>query len=176
MPAHRRFFKRADFGRSRNAIGCFVKGGYNARDLQMKGPHVAAPHNLSPKFLLRMRREDRPATLACMDQPQVLRQVLSRCRENALATARSYNIDFLVSRNFDRTRLPSRTATACHRATGAVVIPNCCNSTTDDLRAGLHLRRSHQERQTVLAPRPWSSSLLATQRNARNASDREADS
>src|SRR5689334_1781460 len=75
-----------------------------------KGSHVAAPHNLPAKLLLRMRREDRAAALAHMDQPQVLRQVFSCICENALARVCRYNVDSLVGRNSDRTRMPSRTA------------------------------------------------------------------
>jgi hypothetical protein len=145
MPAHCGFFKRADFGRSRNAIGCFVKDGYNA-GFSTKGPHFAAPHNLPAKLLLRMRREDRAAALARMDQPQVLRQVFSRFSENALARTRPHNIDSLISRIFDRTRLPAGTTTAGDRAACTVVVPDRCNSNTHALGPGFYLRRAHEER------------------------------
>jgi len=140
-----------------------------------KGPHVAAPHNLPPKLLLRMRREDRPAALACMDQSQVLRQVLSRFGENALATSCLHDPHYFVRRIFLRAWLPARTASDCHRAARTVVVPDRYNSTTHALRSGVYLRRPHEERQTVLAPRPWSSSLLAAQGNARDAASRKAN-
>src|SRR5689334_6157004 len=85
-----------------------------------KGSHVAAPHNLPAKLLLRMRREDRAASLARMDQPQVLRQVSSRVGENLLASACRDDIDSLVIRIFDRPRLPARATPTGHRATSAV--------------------------------------------------------
>jgi hypothetical protein len=74
MPARSEFFKRADFGR-------FLTGDrllsaritYNADGRQERTSRLVVPHELSSKFLLRVREEDRPATLAHLDQQAVLR-------------------------------------------------------------------------------------------------------
>jgi hypothetical protein len=129
-----------------------------------KGPHViAAPHNLPAKLLLRMRRQDRAATLASLDQPQVLRQLFSRFRQNASATTRLCDVDSFVGGIFKRTRLPAGATTISDRAAGRVGLTDRCNSITPAFGPGFYLRRAYEERQTVLAPRSWSSALLATQ-------------
>ena len=140
-----------------------------------KGSHVAAPHNLPAKLLLRMRREDRAAALAHMDQPQVLRQVFSCICENALARVCRYNVDSLVGRNSDRTRMPSRTAATCHRAARAVNFKYKSNRSTLGDRARLHLRCSNKKRQTLFSPRARIRALLATQGSAIYASCRQTD-
>src|SRR6185503_6406448 len=48
---------------------------------------IAAPHFLSTKLLLRMRRENRAAAVASMDQSQVLRQLFAPHGQDAVATA-----------------------------------------------------------------------------------------
>ena len=148
MPAHGRFFKRAVFGRSRNAIGCFIKRGYNAGCLLREGPHViAAPHNLPAKLLLRMRREDRASALACMDQPQVLRYMFSYSRQGLLAAKAGSNRCSVGRGNSDRTRQPPRAPTANHRASGSILhATDRSNSITHAHGSGLHLRRAHEER------------------------------
>jgi hypothetical protein len=45
---------------------------YNAGSEPERNLKLAAPHELSSKFLLRMRREDRPAALAVLDQQTIL--------------------------------------------------------------------------------------------------------
>ena len=60
--------------------------------LATKGPHkLVAPHELSSQLLLRVRREDRPPALACLDQPQVLRHVFRALCQDTLASSWSYN-------------------------------------------------------------------------------------
>src|SRR5689334_8940266 len=84
-----------------------------------------------------------------------------------------------------RTWLPPRPTTTAHRTSrgGAKLTDtrgekrsrdvNRANrrhgAITSNHRTGLHLRRAHKERHAVLAPRTWTSTLLATQRNACDA-------
>ena len=107
---------------------------------------IAAPHFLSTKLLLRMRREDRATTLACMDQPQVLRPVFSRVCEDALAITCHDDIDSRAGRSLDRTRLPARATAVDDRAACTVVFTNCCNSIARATGSGFYLRRAHEER------------------------------
>src|SRR5688572_12319064 len=138
---------------------------------------IVAPHNLPAKFLLRMRRQDRATALARMDQPQILRSVFSRSRQSVLATTRDRGEYFIAGRSFNRTRLPARATAAGDRTAGPSYFTVRRNrpSITGYNRTGLHLRRSHKERQTLLAPRQWFSALLATQRRTGDAPRREAD-
>ena len=76
---------------------------------QERTSRLVVPHELSSKLLLGVRGEDRPAALACLDQPEVLRQVFPALREDALGTTRLRNSPAVVLWNPDRTRLPART-------------------------------------------------------------------
>ena len=66
---------------------------------------LVVPHELSSKLLFRMRGEDRPATLAYLDQQKVLRQVLPALRESALVTKRLRDDRSGVFGNADRARM-----------------------------------------------------------------------
>jgi hypothetical protein len=112
-----------------------------------------------------MRREDRAAALAVMDQSQVLRPVFSPIVKGRLAASRAFNNRSRAGRNSSGPRLPARTAAAGDRTARSISITNRHTaSPTRCERTTLHLRRAHKERQAVLTPRAWSSSLLATQR------------
>ena len=77
---------------------------------------LVVPHELSSKFLLRVRGEDRPAALAYLDQQKVLRQVFPALRQKTLVTTRLRDACSSMLRNLDRSRLPARTAATRHRA------------------------------------------------------------
>jgi len=143
----------------------------------VKGPHiVVAPHLLPAELLLRMRRENRAAALAFMDQSQVLRSVFSTIREGLLRAADSLNNSSFIDWSFNRTRLSTRTTATRDRASRRLGTTRHANhSTTANNRTGLHLRRTHQERQTLLTPRSWASTLLATQRRARDVAGGEVN-
>lgn len=139
-----------------------------------KGPHIiVVPHNLPSKFLLRMRRQDSAAAVAAMDQPPVLRQLFSSrvCEGLPPAIGGSHDCSF-TDRIVDRTRLQTRASTAGDRTPRATVFTtrHANHSTAGNTRTGLHLRRPHEKRQTLLPPRPRSSALLATQRHAEHDS------
>ena len=51
---------------------------------QERTSRLVVPHELSSKFLFRVRGEDRPATLAHLDQQEVLQQVFPALCEDAL--------------------------------------------------------------------------------------------
>jgi hypothetical protein len=85
---------------------------------QERTSRLVVPHELSSKLLLGVRGEDCPAALACLDQPEVLRQVFPALREDALVTTRLRNCPAVVLRNPDRTRLPARTAATRDSAYG----------------------------------------------------------
>ena len=78
---------------------------------QERTSRLVVPHELSSKFLFRVRGEDRPAALAHVDQQEVLRQVFPALREDALVTTRLRDDRDFVPRNPDRSRLPARAAT-----------------------------------------------------------------
>ena len=111
MPARSEFFKRADFGR-------FLTGDrllsariiYNADRSQERTSRLVVPHELSSKLLLGVRGEDRPVTLAHLDQQAILRQLFPALREDALVTTDLCFDRSGVLRNADRSRLPARTA------------------------------------------------------------------
>jgi len=110
----------------------------------MKGPHIVAPHHLPAELLLRMRRENRAAALAFMDQSQILRSVFSSIVQSLLVAASGCNDRCVARWRVDRTRLPARTTATRDRASRAVVVaanrrPNAC---TND-RTDLHLRRTN---------------------------------
>jgi len=117
MPARSEFFKRADFGR-------FLTGDrllsariiYNADRSQERTSRLVVPHELSSKLLLGVRGEDRPVTLAHLDQQAILRQLFPALREDALVTTRLCDSPIVMLRNADRSRLPARTATARNSA------------------------------------------------------------
>lgn len=119
MPARSEFFKRADFGR-------FLTGDrllsaqitYNAHSRQERTSRLVDPHKLSSKFLLRVRGEDRPAALACLDQQEVLRQVFTALRQSKLDPTGLRDSPAVVLRNTDRSRLQARTATTRDSAYG----------------------------------------------------------
>ena len=84
---------------------------YNANSRQERTSRLVVPHELSSKFLLGVRGEDRPAALAYLDQQEVLRQVFPALREDALVTTDLCFDCSSVLRYVDRPGLPSRTAT-----------------------------------------------------------------
>ena len=77
---------------------------------QERTSRLVVPHELSSKFLLGVRGEDRPAALASLDQQEVLRQVLPSLCEDALVTADLCFDRSSVLRYVDRSRVPARTA------------------------------------------------------------------
>jgi hypothetical protein len=140
-----------------------------------KGPHIAAPHNLPAKLLLRMRREDRATALARMDQPQLLRQLFSCIAKGLLAATVDRNSHAVNDRSLDRTRIPSRATTTGHRAARAINFKYKSNRSAVRDRAGLHLRRANKKGQTLFSPRARIRALLATQGSAIYASCRQTD-
>ena len=80
--------------------------------------NLVAPHELSSKFLLRVRGGDRPAALAYLDQQEILRQVFPALRQNTLVTTDLFFDRSGVLRHVDRSRLPARTATTRDSANG----------------------------------------------------------
>jgi hypothetical protein len=177
MPARSEFFKRAVFGRKLAGFGCFrrewpiMRAATSERNLRL-----VAPHDLSSKFLLRMRGQDHPPALAFLDQPAILRQMRGGVHTTA-TTARSVGGDHRAgTRHTDRPGNQTTTAATHHRASREHT-----NRTRrlklDHVRAShgrrhLHLRRTNQERHTLLAPGPWTSTLLATQRPTCDAARR----
>ena len=78
--------------------------------LATKGPHkLVVPHELSSQLLLRMRCEDRPPALACVDQPQVLRHVFRALCESGVASSCSNNGESDVVGLVNRPRVQTRT-------------------------------------------------------------------
>jgi hypothetical protein len=78
---------------------------------------LVAPHDLSSKFLLRMRGEDRSPPLAFLDQQTVLRSMFGVLRPPAVISS-SINDDHVAGRrSVDWTRNQARTATTGDRAT-----------------------------------------------------------
>ena len=140
---------------------------------------LVAPHDISSKFLLRMRGEDRPPALAFLDQQAILRSVRGRIYATTTG-AQGVSCDrFTWTGNTDRTRSQAATATTGHRAShqhpSATERIQCdCFHACHGRSGHLHLRRPDQERHPLLAPRSWTSTLLATQRPTRNAPRREA--
>ena len=169
MPARSEFFKRAVFGRKRAGFGCFRRGWATMRAASWKGTsELVAPHDLSSKFLLRMRGKDHPPALAFLDQQAILRQVRGSIYASA-TRAKSVTGDCCAGTwRTDRTRSQTATAPAGHRATrqhtGNTERFHCAHlRARNGCNRRLHLRRTDQERHTLLAPRPWASTLLAAQ-------------
>ena len=139
---------------------------------QERTSRLVVPHELSSKFLLRVRGEDRAAALAHLDQQEVLRQVFPSLRQKTLVTTRLRDSPFVMLRNADRSRLPARTATTRDSAYGKYTHAEFFAANHD--RTNLLMRRENKERHTLLATRSWSSTLLATQRRGCHAAAREA--
>jgi hypothetical protein len=77
---------------------------------------LVAPHELSSKFLLRMRGEDRPSALAFLDEQAILRQVLRALRSPPGNEASVSGNRFAGRGSFDRTRIQAATTTTGDRA------------------------------------------------------------
>jgi len=178
MPARLQFFKRANSDVfAVLTVACARV--YNARPQLRKGLIHVDPHELSSEFLLRVWPQNRAAALVCLDQPPVLRQVLSRVCEVTLAAANDLLVCAVTLRRVGRTWLPPCPAASDHRAAGAAAKLNNQSfrklkhysgpTNSDDNRRRLSLRRAHKERHPVLPPRTWTSTLLATQRRPCNA-------
>lgn len=91
-----------------------------------KGPHgLVVPHELSSQFLRGVRREDRPAALASVDQREVLRQVFPPLRESALVTTRLRDNRSRVLGDLDRSWVPARAATARYSAHDEYTCASC---------------------------------------------------
>ena len=78
---------------------------------QERTSRFVVPHELSSKFLLGVRGEDRPAPLASLDQQEVLRQMFPALCKDALVTTDLCSDRFSVLRYVDRSRVPARKAT-----------------------------------------------------------------
>src|SRR5947207_14787841 len=121
-----------------------------------------------------MRRPDRPLALACLDQPQILRQVFRALRKTTASSARGRDDRAYYRRNADRTRTPARgtashySARRCHRRAD-------CHTVASNDRTALSLWSANEEGHTVFATRAWSSALLATQGNAGDVVAGDAD-
>jgi len=120
-----------------------------------------------------MWQQDRAPALVSLDQPEILRQVFSHLREVALAAAVAFAFGVGDLWRVGWTRLPACAAAVDHRTAGkrARANFNCAGAkfhrrdnhpTAHGKRGSLHVWRAHEERYTMLAPRSWSSSLLAT--------------
>jgi hypothetical protein len=107
MPAHSEFFKRADRTQLTGDRLLSARITYNASSRQERTSRLVVPHELSSKLLLGVRGEDRPAALAYLDQPQILRQVLPAFPEDAFVATRLRDVCVVVPWNPDRTRLPA---------------------------------------------------------------------
>ena len=118
MPAHSEFFKRADRTQLTGDRLLSARITYNAEQQAERTSRLVVPHELSSKLLLGVRGEDRPAALAYLDQPEILRQMFPALREDALGTTRLRNDRDSVHRGSDRARLPARTAATRHSAYG----------------------------------------------------------
>ena len=119
MPARSEFFKRADFGRFLTGDRLLLaRITYNADRRQERTSRLVVPHELSSKFLLRVRGEDRPAALACLDQQEVLRQVFPALHQSTLDTTRLRNDPSRMFWNLDRARVQARTAAIRYSAHG----------------------------------------------------------
>ena len=175
MPARSEFFKRAVFGRKRAGFGCFRAGWATMRAASWKGTsELVAPHELSSKFLLRMRGQDCSPALAFLDQQAILRQVCRGIYARANCSGSVSGDCFAGCGRSDWTRDETATAATCNRATrqytgGAIECGLAGHS-----RRRLHLWRADQERHTLLATRAWTSKMLAAQRTASDAARREA--
>jgi hypothetical protein len=91
---------------------------YNAGGKAGKEPHkIVAPHELSSKFLFRMRREDRPPALAVLDQQAILRQVFRKIHSLTIVSACFSRNRVTDPRSFDWTRSETETDTTGDRAT-----------------------------------------------------------
>jgi hypothetical protein len=142
-----------------------------------RASHHVNPHELSSQFLLPVWPEDRTAALVCLDQSQVLRSVLSRVCEGALAQTVALAVSAFALRCADRAWLPPRPAAIDHRTHRAFAEFNSDHEFSHSERAapvsgdrtGVHLRRTDKERHPVFPPRTWTSTLLATQRRLCNA-------
>lgn len=137
---------------------------------------LVAPHDLSSKFLLRMRREDRSPALAFLDQQTILRSMF-RAILSLPDTAISVSSDrFNVGGSFNRARHQATSATTRDRTAGQhtsdTKLIDCERVCASHSRRRLHLRRTNEERHTLLPTGPWSSTLLATQGTARHAASR----
>ena len=119
---------------------------------------------LSSKFLFGMRREDRAAALACLDQPAILRPVLlarlgkTQRLQRVVITVVLIFLGVLIGRG-------------CRRESPPLVIQRPvsiqsphAHSACGHKRRDLHLRRENKERHALFAARTWSSALLAAQR------------
>jgi len=122
-----------------------------------------------------MRRKDRAFTLACLDQPEVLRQVLGTFCENGLVAKCRRERDARVVRPCAWSRAQART-TSTRDSTYCDVDDANVISEPDayHCRTTLHVRCANEERHALLETRSWSSALLATQRREGDAAPREA--
>ncbi len=135
--------------------------------------HVA-PHELSSQLLFRMWRQDRTPALACLDQPEVLRQVWPKFREDAVAATHLGYARSCLRWNVARARVSART-TAAGYSTDCHHVRAGSSSSSRDSRTALHMWSADEERNTVFATRAWTSALLAAQRSCGNAPCREVD-
>jgi len=108
-----------------------------------------------------MRCKNRAPALACMDQPQVLRQVRARVCANVLGSTCAGRDGACVARADHRSHVAARTTTTgdsahCYYKHIARAVASYC-------RTNLHLWCENEERHTVFKTRAWSSALLATQ-------------
>ena len=139
---------------------------------QERTSRLVVPHELSSKLLLGVRGEDRPAELAYLDQPEVLRQVFPALREDALVTTRLRNSPVVVLWNPDRSRLPARTTST--RDSAYCKYSHAEFFAASHNRSNLLMRCKNKERHALLAARSWSSTLLAAQRRDCDAAAGEA--
>lgn len=154
-------------------IGCFWRGSPIMRNRrQERTSRLVVPHELSSKLLLGVRGEDRPAALAYLDQPEILRQMFPALCKDALGTTHLRDSRDVVLRNPDRSRLPARTTATCDSAHGKRTHAEFFAASHD--RTILLMRGENQERHTLLAARSWATTLLATQRRGCRAAAREA--
>ena len=79
--------------------------------------NLVAPHELSSKFLLRMRGEDCPAALASLDQQAFLRQVFGAVRSITIATESFSSDRFAGRRSVYWTSGQTKTVATGDRAT-----------------------------------------------------------
>ena len=132
---------------------------------------LVAPHELSSKFLFRVRGEDRPFALASLDQPAILRQVRGAAHATTIPApvARDDRVAWRWCSGWKRDA--HKTVTADYRATSHPSAELSEHTGADYGRRGLHLRGANKERHAVLATRPWTSALLATQGTACGAAN-----
>ncbi len=122
-----------------------------------------------------MRLKNRAPAVACLDQPKVLRHVLQRLSEDALASRFTHNSYSAVVGIDCRPRVQAG-AGASHYSPSADIdnLDPIEHSVFDYGRKNIHMWCEDEERHAVFKTCTWSGALLAAQRFESNAATGEA--